>query len=317
MGRPASDATEYCPAVAALVMSKPNNPSFYRSAARLQPATKMHAQAYDNENLPADACKSPTAKTLYQPEILELKATLRSMFRAWKKDRDESSKADWSNKPRVVFYRDSYHEIDPLTHEREVEHITEAYQNVFTKTEDPPLSYVTVMRNSRVHSPIPEDKQDKDDVCTPHFTFTTSEFAMGDPTRKEDGAKYQYLVHSNGDKSKMTLGKLRDLTGLLNISSQLCHYTSLALPVNYARKLARRVLSYYDYVSHKDISNYPGLAKLTPYDAVTGREQMNEVKQNLQVIAKRSKPWDWVRDNKKEAHIRPWNKKLDDKMFFL
>jgi hypothetical protein len=323
ISQPASDSTEDCPAMAALVMSKPDDPSFYHAAAQLQLASKVYTQAYDNGTLPADACKASRVKKLYQSEIDKLGETLQPMFQAWRDARDKFSKDSGSKKPRVVFYRDSCHETDALVHQNEVKQIGEAYRSVFGKTDDVPMSYVTVMKNSNIHSPVPEDKWDKDGVCVPHFTFTTSEYVNDKfdnrSTRKEDGAKFQYHVHTNGDGTNMTLSRLRELTALLNVSSQLCDYTSLALPVHYARKLARRTLSYYDYMSHKDLSNYPGLAKLTPYDSVTGAEQLNEVKQNLQVIAK---GWSWVRGDKtkkdrKDTQTHPWHKNLDDKMFFL
>jgi hypothetical protein len=325
ISQPASESTEYCPAVAALVMSKPDDPSFYRAAARVQPANKLYTQAYDNGILPEDACKAPRLKKHYHCEINHLEETLQAMFQTWREARDSSSSNSGPKKPRVVFYRDSCHEIDVIALQNEVKQIGEAYQKVFGRTEDVPVSYVTVMKNRHVHSPIPKDKVDKDGVSTPCFTFTTTEYPTENhsfdnrSTRKEDGAKFQYLVHSNGDGTNMTLSRLRELTALLNLSSQLCDYTSLALPVHYARKLARRTLSYYDYMSHKDLSNYPSLAKLTPYDSVTGEEQTNEMKQILQVIAK---GWSWVRGDKTkkdrtDTQTRPWHKDLDDKMFFL
>ncbi|KAF2438841.1 hypothetical protein P171DRAFT_477170 [Karstenula rhodostoma CBS 690.94] len=321
ISQPAADSTEYCPAVAALVVSRPDNMSFYRAAARLQRPTQQYEQAYDiPEELPQDAWKLSKLKKIYQPEIVNLKDTLEKIFRAWKTDRHKFEGTDLRTKliPRVVFYRDSYHEIDPEAHKRETGAIIEAYRNEFIKINDVPLSYVTVMKNSRIHSAIPTGEQNKDRVYKPLFTFTTSEYSAPDaPEREEDGAKYQYLVHTNGDGRNMTLEDLCNITRLLNVNSQLCDYTSLALPVHYARKLARRVLSYYDWMAHKDISNYPDLAKKTPYDKVTGEEQLEGLSHRLKNVVSRDGTWDEVREKAFEYTIRPWHKKLDEKMFFL
>lgn len=145
--------------------------------------------------------------------------------------------------------------------------------------------------------------------------------------REEDAAKYQYIVHVNdanyvpGRSSKLNLGRLRTLTQLLNKSSQVGGYTSLALPIHYAQKLARHVLSYYDWLSQKDNSNNPYFARRTPYNARVGNLHHAVMDGYLVTCTQRSDrkySWDKVRtDYRNGWRHRPWNKKLDDKMFFL
>ncbi|KAF1970895.1 hypothetical protein BU23DRAFT_648718 [Bimuria novae-zelandiae CBS 107.79] len=250
MSQPAPGATEYCPAVAALVASKPNDPYCYRATARVQPASVIFKQTYDGA-LPIDVSRTSRLVQIYQPKILKLKETMEHISRTW----DESSKANGSNfkEPRVVFYRDSCHEMGTKAYDKEAEEISNAYKSVFKQAKDVPLSYITVGKNSRRHIPAPQESATKGDVCDARFFFTTSEYKEedikhidGNNRREEDGAKYQYVVHANGNASQMAPADLQLVTGQLNVSSQICDYTSLALPVHYAQNLARRVLSYYD-----------------------------------------------------------------------
>lgn len=110
-------------------------------------------------------------------------------------------------------------------------------------------------------------------------------------------------------------------TILINHSSQLGQPTSLALPVHYARKLARRVLSYYDWMSRKDISNHPNLKKDIELGDITGKVQLEKVREGFQYTSLRNQDLHRVRGDRdkkvKEFRIRPWSPKLDDKMFFI
>lgn len=340
ISHPGPDSTEYCPAVASLVVGRGDDLSFYRSAARTQPSIRRVWESYDayNAKFPKnaqDAAKSEKLLKIYEPEMENLKETLTPLLRKWRDTRDRGLKEPSGKMPRVVFYRDSYHEIDGVTHENEVKQIRSAYKEVFQRpslpAENVPLTYVTAIKNPRHHSQPTGGEASKDGLCEPMFTFTTSTF-------KTDGieddnlleltehvAKYQYQVHFNGARietqdKRPTLSMLRDLTGLLNANSQSSETTSLALPVHYARKLARRVLSYYDYLSHKDMINFPPLAIRTPYGSVTSTEQLAVTRSMLARILTRPKSHGgdtFVRANRDECENAPWNEKLDEKMFFL
>lgn len=344
VSHPGSGSTEHCPAVASLVFSKGDDLSFYRSAARTQPSTCTVVESYDEYNEKfrgnlGDAAKPERILKIYDPEISNLKETLTPLLTKWvKTDEQRRGLKEPSKKlPRVVFYRDSYHEVDNMTHKREVEQICSAYREVFNidKISQPdeklPLTYITVTKNPRHHSAPPKGEVSKDEVCVPKFTFTTSTFKKTGSEntallhRAEDVAKYQYQVRYNGAREatkcrRPTFSMLRTLTSLLNSNSQSSETVSIALPVHYARKLARRVLSYYDYVSHKDISNFPNVALVTPFGNVTGEKMRNVVSGQLRkVIPKvdREGKEKLVRKNQEECDMWPWNKKLDEKMFFL
>lgn len=222
ISQPDSTPTEMCPAVASIVASKASNPSFYRSIARVQIARECVPQTYD-EDVPADVQKTPKLAHFYRPGIEDLQNIMRVIFEDWAAERKslKDQREEHQEKPRVVFYRDSCDATNREAHENESNQIMEAYKAVFmpeVSNSDVPLSYITVQKNNRCHTPALKDGVGKRDVREAPFSFTTSEYKeddikhiRGDHRREEDGAKYQYHVHVNNQGSEMTLGKLKDL----------------------------------------------------------------------------------------------------------
>ncbi|KAL5431182.1 hypothetical protein PMIN07_009949 [Paraphaeosphaeria minitans] len=341
ISHPESHSTEYCPAVASLVVSRGDDLSFYRSAARTQPSIHRVVETYTEHNkkfpeTAQDAAKPEKILKIHAPHISKLKETLTPLLRKWREThmRHQGLKKLSTKLPRVVFYRDSYHEVDDVTHENEAEQIRRAYKEAFERPTQPdahvPLTYITATKNPKHHSQPHHGEASRDEVSTPTFTFTTSTFEQSGIQddhlfeRADDAAKYQYQVRFNGAGARTkdhrpTLATLRDLTARLNANAQSLETTSLALPVHYARKLARRVLSYYDYVSLKDVSNLPQLALRTQYGSVTGDEQQRFVNGLLQSALPRGRNRGerLVREGKAECEVSPWSEGLDDKMFFL
>lgn len=159
VSHPASEATEFCPSVAAVVGSVSSQPVVYPGSVHLQPSQRKGA-------------------------IVGLKDMMLERFSAWKSKHEGESEG--TDLPDVVFYRSSYEPGDRETWKEEVSAIKEAHESVFKTNylEKNGFAYITMSKNLRQYK-VPDKN-----TAAPSFTFTSHE-------DNDNEAKYQYHVAYN------------------------------------------------------------------------------------------------------------------------
>ncbi|KAF1952687.1 hypothetical protein CC80DRAFT_507862 [Byssothecium circinans] len=299
---PTSEYGKYHPSVSSLVMSKGRKtPFIYISSAQVQQASHT---VFDNQK------KSSKARDRFKIDGLQDRLT--ELFTDWKLRHPSKELNAAKLKPRLSFYRDSYRAVDGETYLTEAKKITAAYAHVFGgKDEEVPLSFILSTRHTHDYK---IGKNRKSEVP---FHFTTQKFSkehtggFGVHVADDDAGKYQYTVVQNSDFSQVQLQKL---TATLNMSHDLCSCTAIALPIHFARKLGKRVMEYCNGMEKL------GSGGVSDGDAVAeGSDAGDRVEKTikrvngfLEVNVDGTK----VRGDGK-AKTRPWNKGLDDLMFYL
>ncbi|KAF2274586.1 uncharacterized protein EI97DRAFT_103073 [Westerdykella ornata] len=222
---------------------------------------------------------------------------MKERFEAW-----QAQSGQKATRPlKVLFYRSAYHIPDGETYVKEIEAIKRAYLEVFWSPleGESGLAYMVMGKNSHSHT---------------SRTFTTAE------PGKEHAAKYQYFLPQGTNTTGLTTEQLAHVTATLNVTAQLGNISSKALPLAYAQKLARRVLDYFRWFSHKDITNFPPIARQAPYDAEDKAKEFKRfVEEYLSTTTKLGQATnerDFVKFRDDDKPLT-WNSKLDGKMFYL
>ncbi|KAF2643052.1 hypothetical protein P280DRAFT_538913 [Massarina eburnea CBS 473.64] len=289
---PSSKSAEGCPSVAALVTSREKVPHHYLAYTQLQ-------QTFQPSNE-----KTKKSTRSYQSGILDLETLLKQLLTDWKKQ----IKPKKSDRPHIIFYRDACSSTSQEPYSNEADHITEAYRKIFDvdEMEEIPISYIIVAKHTHDYN-AENNKESK-----PTFHFTTRRFQSQEEDdlelAEDDAGKYQYMVTQSVGFDRE---QLKILTANLNTSSDLCECTSTALPIHFARKLGRRVLNYYDFIS-KDTNSILQLARRTagvPDQAAMLGDVRDFLRTDRGGVA-------GVRGDG-NTEVRPWKMELDDKMFYL
>ncbi|KAJ4358622.1 uncharacterized protein N0V89_003206 [Didymosphaeria variabile] len=227
VSHPGSIAGVSCPSVAAVVATD-NNTVHYLGAARVQPTVRETTQrrGYGGDK--------PGIKHSMQSRILGLKSMIRERL---------LNSSDPS--PSVIFFR---HGLDPNLEsgviEKEKADIKEAFEDYF----DPKpikLTYIVVTNNSFV---VPTDQ-----------LVVSSGFAI------EQTSKPKYWYSIEGDDLEIPTRLLRGLVKRLNQRNQLGAEVSIALPIHFAQKLARRVFDYFHFYATDSASLVPSILGPTSY----------------------------------------------------
>ncbi|KAF2877075.1 ribonuclease H-like domain-containing protein [Massariosphaeria phaeospora] len=306
ISHPGSGSTQYCPSVAAVVANTDKQFVDYPGSVGIQISAEEMADK-DEEKV----CKDEHIYVT-QPRILNLKEMMEQHFSAWKNKNKNIT-------PDVLFYRNAFSPVSETTSSKEIQDIRDACESVLSSPQATScrVTYVVVTKNLRIHHKL--------DVSVPHtgidpnakFTFTTSKWQSGFTSGKEhltpdDGAKYQYHVAHNDLLYEPNA--LAQLTCSLNLRCQFGPMSSIALPVMYATKLSRRILSYFRHLSHKDLNNVQGLARASKRVFSDGTEVLKHVQDFLN-----GDPLRQMRagDPPDQPKSLPWHSNLDDKMFYL
>jgi hypothetical protein len=91
--------------------------------------------------------------------------------------------------------------------------------------------------------------------------------------------------------------------------AQLGPFSAKALPLTYAHKLSHRVFDYFRFLSHKDVTNMPAMARKTEYGEPENRKGESFMRFVLEYLNDAK-----VRKDGKELL---WKPSLDKKMFYL
>jgi hypothetical protein len=317
---PGPNSTEFCPSVAAVVGSVAGNPVFYPGSARVQP----HITTISDVD-------GPERKVVLESQILYLQNMMKERFEAWR------SKNGTQHPTSVIVYRDGMGAGEPNKEicGREIDDIKKAFYEVFPKNHSVvlKLAYIICGKNTMITKRPSQDLQNFEKKDTkPTFTFTTSK------EEPRQIARYQYRVICNDirltpeefadmvsflslhfSQSQLT----RQQTAKLNLTSQLAHQVSLALPVHYAQKLSRRMFDYFRWLARRDLSDVPPYARLTEAKSYksaggNGKKMAKHVHEYIikDTTKEGEKPTLGIDPNWENRTV-PWRSKLDDTMFYL